>query len=101
MTSKEFTEWVAFLSTEPQGEDREDIRLARLLTTMVNINRTKKQTAAKPADFITDFWSENPGKPTQSWEEQHAFMAGWLKNRFNKHAPSKEELLESRRASQK
>lgn len=64
-TSKEMTEWAAFLQLEPHGEDRADLRAGIVASTIANANRKKGTRAFKPSDFMPDF-----DKREQTLEEQ-------------------------------
>jgi hypothetical protein len=89
MSSHEFTEWQAFTTKEPIGEDRSDLRLARLLSFLANLvstwaSRGKKQPQrSEPQDFMPVFWAEEPedeieDEPErQSWVEQLQFVEMW------------------------
>lgn len=65
-TSRELTEWAAFLQLEPQGEDRADLRAGIIASTIANANRKKGAKKYKPADFMPKFDAE------QSMDEQRA-----------------------------
>lgn len=57
-TSRELTEWAAFLSLYPQGEWRADLRNGIVCSTVANAMRNKKQKAYKPEDFMPKFGVE-------------------------------------------
>jgi len=52
ISSKELSEWIAFYSIEPFGEDREDLRMGILASTIANSNRGKNTKPFTPQDFI-------------------------------------------------
>ncbi len=59
MSSREYSEWIAFASVEPIGEARKDLRTAQLCAMLVNVNRAKNQKAATVADYMPRFWKED------------------------------------------
>ena len=66
-TSKEMTEWAAFLQLEPHGEDRADLRAGIVASTIANANRKKGTRAFKPSDFMPKFEQQE-----QTLEQQKA-----------------------------
>lgn len=68
-TSKEMTEWVAFLELEPHGEERADLRAGIVASTYANANRKKGQKAFKPTDFMPKF-----GKQQKEQTEEELMM---------------------------
>lgn len=54
MSSREFTEWMAYAALEPFGEERADLRSAQIAALIANANRDpkKKPTPFKPAEFM-------------------------------------------------
>lgn len=54
MSAREFTEWMAFDSLEPFGDQRADLRAGIVAATVVNSNpwRKKGSRAARPSDFM-------------------------------------------------
>jgi hypothetical protein len=62
MSSREITEWRAFTSIEPVGEDRADLRHAMLCALLANANRDpdKQSSPFKVTDFMFDWWNEKP-----------------------------------------
>lgn len=61
--SAEFTEWLAYYSMEPFGEQIADIRHGIAVSTLANINRDSKQR--KEAYEVSDFvpWHDDNRKP--------------------------------------
>jgi hypothetical protein len=55
MTSKEFSEWMAYFAIEPFGEDRADLRMGILASVMANLWGKRKGRAWRPQDFIPRF----------------------------------------------
>lgn len=66
-TSRELTEWAAFLQLEPHGEDRADLRAGIVASTIANANRKKGTRAFKPSDFMPKFEQQE-----QTLEQQKA-----------------------------
>jgi hypothetical protein len=58
ITSRQFAEWMAYAQLEPFGEERDDLRMGIVASTIANANRGKGQKAYKPTDFIPDFEPE-------------------------------------------
>jgi len=54
MSSSEFSEWQAYNTLEPFGEDRADLRMGILAATTVNMLKGKGKPA-KVTDFIPQF----------------------------------------------
>jgi len=50
--SHELTEWMAYYTVEPFGENRADLRAGIISSTIANINRSKDRPAYKPLDFM-------------------------------------------------
>ncbi len=66
--SRELTEWRAYYSLEPFGEERADLRAGIIAATIANIYRDKNTKAYKPVDFIPQF-----DKPKQQdWQSMLA-----------------------------
>lgn len=65
ISSKELTEWMVYYELEPFGEEREDLRMGIICSTIANANRGKNSRAFKPQDFIPKF-----DKKRQTWQEQ-------------------------------
>ncbi len=61
MSGRHFAEWIAYASLEPFGEERADLRMARLASVIVNSNpwRKKGAAAAKEKEFLFDFDRED------------------------------------------
>lgn len=64
LTSRQVTEWQAYYSLEPFGEDMAWLRNAIIATLLVNTHRGKRGRAAKPEDFMP-----RKPKPPQTPEE--------------------------------
>lgn len=52
MSSREFTEWMAFDSIEPFGEPRADLRMGILAACSVNHSMAPPKSPARPMDFM-------------------------------------------------
>lgn len=55
VSSREFTEWIAYANLEPFGEERADFRTGIMASTVANVNRAKGGKEYKPEDFMPDF----------------------------------------------
>jgi len=79
--SAEFSEWIAFDQLEPIGEERADLRMGIMASTMVNLKSAKAN--AKPIDFMPDFDGSKKRKPEkktrQTVEEMQAALYGAMK----------------------
>jgi hypothetical protein len=62
MSSKEFSEWMAYAQLEPFGEERADLRMAILASLIANANRDpkKKSSPYEVSDFMPKFEKEEP-----------------------------------------
>ncbi len=56
ISSREFAEWLAYYRLEPFGEERADLRNARLMALLAQINGDGSREFS-PADFMPDFGS--------------------------------------------
>jgi len=52
ISSHELTEWMAFYSIEPFGDQRDDLRTGIITSTIANVNRSSKQKPFTPVDFM-------------------------------------------------
>lgn len=55
ISSRELTEWAAFLQLEPHGEERADLRAGIIASTIANANKKKGTSPFKPEDFMPKF----------------------------------------------
>ena len=55
MSSQEITEWIAFYSIEPFGQDTQYLGHAITAATIANVNRGKGQKAVKAEQFMPKF----------------------------------------------
>ena len=91
MSSRELTEWMAYFTIEPWGEERADLRAGIVASVIANVNRDprKRPRPYRPEDFMPRF-----GAPRrQSWQEQlriaeiiTAAMGGEDRRRKDGHA---------------
>jgi hypothetical protein len=51
MSSRTLTEWMAYYSIEPWGDELVDMHLANVTSILANQNRAKNSKAMKPDDF--------------------------------------------------
>jgi hypothetical protein len=60
MSSREFSEWLAFQRHEPIGVERLDILFASLSALLANVNRDEKQRPEpyQMSDFLIEWWRE-------------------------------------------
>lgn len=56
-TGAELTEWLAYYSLEPFGEERADLRAGIVASTIARANGSK---SAKPSDFMPKFEEQDP-----------------------------------------
>lgn len=52
MSSRQFSEWMAYAAVEPFGEEREDYRLAYALSVIVNLFRGKNDQPVRLVDLL-------------------------------------------------
>ena len=69
MDSYEIQEWIEYSKVEPL-EYRADLRAGTICAVIANVNRSKKQKAYKP----TDFMPEQAKKKPQTWKEQKSIV---------------------------
>jgi hypothetical protein len=55
MTSREFSEWMAYFALEPFGEERADLRMGILASVMANLWGKRKGHPWRPQDFMPRF----------------------------------------------
>jgi hypothetical protein len=71
MSSEEFTEWQAYYSLEPWGEDRADKRTALVAWVIAQVNGNKK---AKLNDFLACPPPEKPGAMARAFRASLAHL---------------------------
>jgi hypothetical protein len=52
MSSRQFSEWMAYAAVEPFGEERDDYRLAHGLAVIVNLFRGKNDQPVRLVDLL-------------------------------------------------
>jgi hypothetical protein len=54
VSSREFTEWLAYARLEPFGSEADDHRMAQLLALIANVNRDprRRKRPYRPEDFL-------------------------------------------------
>ena len=60
MSSRELSEWMAYATLEPFGEERADLRAGIVASTVANVHRGKGDKPIPPTDFLPKFWEEEP-----------------------------------------
>jgi len=66
LDSRELTEWRAYATVEPFGEERADRRAALICMVMANLQKGKKQPAFELDDFMLQFGeADEPLTPEQ------------------------------------
>jgi hypothetical protein len=58
ISSLQFAEWMAYSGLEPWGEERDDLRMGIIASTIANVNRGKNTKPFKPTDFMPSFEQE-------------------------------------------
>ncbi len=58
ISSRDFAGWMAYSRLEPWGEERDDLRMGIIASTIANANRPKNKKAYRPQDFMPDFEME-------------------------------------------
>lgn len=66
ISSKELSEWAVYYELEPFGEERDDLRMGVISSTIANVNRSKNSKVYKPQDFIPKFGEQH----RQTWQQQ-------------------------------
>ncbi len=74
ISSRELSEWLAFMQVEPLGEEREDLRLARLCSLVAGAAgvQKKKGVPFETKDFIFDYWETEEERGERAAEEKRA-----------------------------
>ncbi len=55
ISSEHLSEWMAYSRLEPWGEERDDLRMGIIASTIANVNREKGKKPYKPTDFMPAF----------------------------------------------
>jgi len=101
MTWREFEEWVEFFRREPFDETRQDYRIAQLVATLINVNRSKKQSPVTVDKVRILFGDEEEVKPRQTVKEQQQIgqMYANFFNALEEEKQAKKEQARDRRKS--
>lgn len=81
MPARELDEWQAYARIEPFGEEREDLRMGTIASTIANtaFGRKKGSKAFKPSDFFPEFEvaakKQEPQKPMTPEQTVEYFAA--------------------------
>lgn len=69
MTSRQFTEWVAFYKSQPFGPDLRDERVARLMMLTAEIHRDEDKRGHRftVEEFLPDYGAPDD-EQTEDWE---------------------------------
>lgn len=86
MTAQQLAEWEAYHRIDPIGEEREDIRMAYICSTVANsvigAVAGKKGKLTKVGDFMPK-WDEQTRVKQQTNEEMYATLMGMATPRNN------------------
>jgi hypothetical protein len=56
LSSSQLAEWLAYFQLEPFGEERDDLRMGIVASTIANVNRSpKRKKPYEPRDFMPQF----------------------------------------------
>ena len=61
----EFAEWMAYMTLEPFGPNRDDLRAGTIAAVIANVNRDsrKRSEPFSPGDFFTEIAEKEPDAP--------------------------------------
>lgn len=76
MSSREFSEWIAYEQIQPGSPLREDIHAALICSVLANVNRTKGKKY-KVDDFLLDFSEGKSGRPKTVKALKNKMMAAF------------------------
>ena len=82
LSSRQISEWMAYDSLDPFGEERADLRFGMLMALLANINRDPKarKEPYTAEEFMPRFGGQEQDgqdeqdKTKQTWEQQKAMM---------------------------
>ena len=83
LSSRQISEWMAYYTLDPFGEERADLRFGMLMALLANMNRDpeKRREPYTAEEFMPKFGeppSDSPryagGEKGQSWEQQKALL---------------------------
>ncbi len=72
MTALQFSEWIAYYSLEPFGEERADWRQAFTSCILANAHRGKNSKASELDDFMLKVEDDEPREQTEQ-QQQNVF----------------------------
>lgn len=78
MSSREFSEWMAYYRLEPWGPERIELAIGILSSLTANVHRDPKAKAYEPQDFIAK-WGQAEERQTV---EQHVQLVHMLHEAF-------------------
>ena len=79
VSARELSEWQAYYTLEPWGEERDDLRAGIIASVVANVHRSKGGKTWKPSDFVLEF---QPREREPQTEEQMMQMARLLNAAF-------------------
>ncbi len=83
MSSREFTEWMAFFQLQPYGEWRADFRTASLMALIANVNRDpNKSKEFTPQEFMPTFEKALDERQTAEEMPEHERVWNKVRNAF-------------------
>lgn len=94
MSMRQFRDWMIFAELEPFDEVRQDLRIAQVVTTLLNLNR-KKGTPAFKVDDVRLMFGDEAGKPKQSPKQQMQ-VAQMFVALYNDHEDEKDQKKRER-----
>lgn len=67
LSSTQLAEWLAYFRLEPFGEERDDLRMGIVASTIANVNRSaKRRKPYQPEDFMPRFEDAEDDEETQA-----------------------------------
>jgi flagellar basal body rod protein FlgC len=76
ISSRDFAEWMAYARLEPFGEERDDLRMGIIASTIANVNRDKGKKPYSPRDFMPSFEQEDDETKIQKMMESLRLSLG-------------------------
>jgi hypothetical protein len=73
MTARDIAEAMAYDRINPFGEERADYRAGVIASTVVNVNKTCRDSFCDPSDFMPDFSKK---KESKDMEKLHSKILG-------------------------
>lgn len=77
--SQLLTEWMAYYSLEPFGQERDNMHAGLVASAVYNVNRDQKKQrkAFQPGDFMLEFDSAGEVKAEKTAQEIYAVFRTW------------------------